>query len=150
MRVVKGQDMLTCGRPDKIDSGYYAPMKVFDRANIRHLVVLNPDESRDRLDPKEIDAFAKFIEWCFGCFKQLQSIRIECEEYNRRDGIFFELENMMNQILAVDDKYVEDAECSTLGGSRYGWSVWTWRAHRGQILQYFVGPCKDTLHLVRH
>jgi hypothetical protein len=123
--------MLTCARPDKVNFGCYAPLKLFDGADVRHFVVLNHDRSRDRLNALEISGYANFIEKSLGYFKQLQSIRIECEEYNCGNGKSFELKNMMNGILGVDDKYVKDVDCSTKGDSAYRWSVWTWRAHRG-------------------
>jgi len=78
--------------------------KLFDGADVRHFVVLKYDRPRDRLDALEISGYANFIEKSLGYFKQLQSIRIECEEYNRGNGKFFELENMMNGILGVDNK----------------------------------------------
>jgi hypothetical protein len=112
-------------------------MKVFDRANIRHLVVLN---STELLEPKEIDAFFKFIERCLGCFKQLQSIRIGCED-NHKSEKFVGLETMMDQILATGDsldKCVEDVVVSIWTGC--DWNLWTWEAQRGRSLQCFVNP----------
>jgi hypothetical protein len=88
--------MLTCARPDTVNFGYYSPLKLFDGVDVQHFVVLNHDRSGDRLDALEVSGYANFIEKSLGYFKQLQSIRIECEEYSRGSGKFLELENMMN------------------------------------------------------
>jgi hypothetical protein len=132
--------MLTCARPDTVNFGYYSPLKLFDGADVRHFVVLNHDRSGDRLDALEISGHANFVEKSLGYFKQLQSIRIECEEYSRGSGKFLELENMMNGILGVDDIYVQDMECSTKGDSAYRWSVWAWGAYRGKKPERVVRP----------
>jgi hypothetical protein len=61
--------MLSCARPDKGDFDYYAPLNLFDGADVRHFVVLNHDRSRDRLDALEISGYASFIEKSLGYFK---------------------------------------------------------------------------------
>lgn len=58
--------VLTCARPGKVNFGCYAPLKLFDGADVRHFVVLKYDRPRDRLDALEISGYANFIEKSLG------------------------------------------------------------------------------------